>query len=60
MVEPAASLPYVATQFGARVVEINPIETPLSPFANHVLRGPSGVVLPDLLLAAFGRQLEGN
>jgi len=58
LVEPAASLPYVAIQFGAQVVEINPIETLLSPSANYVLRGPSGIVLPELLLAAFGRQLD--
>ena len=56
LVEPAASLPYVATQYGAQVVEINPNETPLSPVAHHILRGPSGTVLPELLLAAFGNQ----
>ena len=57
LVEPAASLPYVAAQFGARVVEINPDETPLSQFAHHLLRGTSGIVLPELLRAAFGKQL---
>ncbi len=48
-VEPAASLPYLAIESGATVIEINPNETPLSPYANFVLRGPGGVVLPSLV-----------
>jgi len=52
-VYPAAALPDAALSRGARVVEINPNETPLSARANDVLRGPSGVVLPALVAAAF-------
>ena len=52
-VYPAAALPEAALARGARVVEVNPNETPLSAYANDVLRGPSGVVLPALVAAAF-------
>jgi len=53
LVYPAAGLPYEAVQAGAVVVEINPHETPLSPYAAYALRGPAGEVLPKLLREAF-------
>ncbi|MFO1414646.1 MAG: NAD-dependent deacylase [Burkholderiales bacterium] len=53
-VYPAAALPDHARRHGARVVEINPSDTPLSALAHDTLRGPSGVVLPALVAAAFG------
>lgn len=46
LVQPAASLPLVAQQHGARLVEINPEETPLSMYADEILRGPAGELLP--------------
>jgi NAD-dependent deacetylase len=46
LVQPAASLPLVALRNGARVVEVNPAETPLSPRAHEVLRGPAAEMLP--------------
>ena len=46
VVQPAASLPLVALRNGARLIEINPAETPLSAFAHEVLRGPAAEVLP--------------
>ena len=46
LVQPAASLPLVALRHGARLVEINPAETPLSPRAHEILRGPAAEVLP--------------
>ena len=52
-VYPANALPDAALRRGARVVEVNPNETPLSAYADDVLRGPSGVVLPALVAAAF-------
>jgi NAD-dependent deacetylase len=52
-VYPAAALPNHAKARGARVVEINPTATPLSDLADDRLRGPSGVVLPALLAAAW-------
>jgi NAD-dependent deacetylase len=45
-VQPAASLPLVALRHGARLVEVNPTETPLSPHAHEILRGPAAKVLP--------------
>ena len=49
LVYPAAGLPLEALQNGATVVEINPSETPLTPHADHALRGLAGDVLPRLV-----------
>ena len=49
VVEPAASLPFVALRQGATVIEVNPDETPLSDRAAFVLRGASGEVMPLLM-----------
>jgi NAD-dependent deacetylase len=46
VVHPAASLPLVALQNGAHLVEVNPAETPLSPHAHEILHGPAAEVLP--------------
>jgi NAD-dependent deacetylase len=46
VVQPAASLPLVALRNEARLVEINPAETPLSAHAHQVLRAPAAEVLP--------------
>lgn len=54
VVYPAAELPFRAARHGALVVEINPVETPLSPSADIVLRHPSGVALPAILAALDG------
>ncbi len=53
VVEPAASLPLIALQHRATVVEINPESTPLTPQATYVLTGPSGAVLPELVSAVW-------
>jgi len=52
LVHPAASLPLVAKQAGALVIEVNMEETPLSSMADVTLLGPSAVRLPELLQAA--------
>lgn len=52
MVHPAASLPVIALERGIPVVEVNPEETELTHLADHVLRGPSGEVLPAMAEAA--------
>jgi NAD-dependent deacetylase len=52
VVYPAAMLPEIGLRSGATVVEINPDETPLTASATFFLRGPSGVILPELLRAA--------
>jgi NAD-dependent deacetylase len=46
LVHPAASLPLAALESGARLVEINPDSTPLTPLAHLSLRGKAGEVLP--------------
>ena len=49
MVAPASYLPVVAKKTGGFIVEINPEQTPLSEgFADRVLRGAAGEVLPEL------------
>lgn len=52
VVYPAASLPLVARQTGAYLVEINPETTPLTERADEFLQGQAGEVLPVLLDAA--------
>jgi NAD-dependent deacetylase len=47
VVHPAASLPIVALQNGAQLIEVNPAETPLSLYAHEVLRGPAAKLLPE-------------
>jgi NAD-dependent deacetylase len=49
LVHPAASLPEVAGEQGALVVEVNPELTPLSGLVDVRLAGPSAVILPRIL-----------
>lgn len=49
LVQPAASFAFRARHRGARVVEVNPQETPITEVADVSLRGPSGEELPALL-----------
>ena len=46
LVQPAASLPYIALESGIKVVEINPVRTPISDQVDVFIEGPSGGVLP--------------
>lgn len=55
LVQPAASLPLLAKQNGAAIVEVNLEETPLTPLVDHFLEGKAGEVLPELVRAAFSR-----
>jgi NAD-dependent deacetylase len=48
VVYPVAALPAMARRAGARVVEVNVEDTPLTHEADFVLRGPSGSILPAL------------
>jgi NAD-dependent deacetylase len=48
LVEPSASLPFIALENGATVIEINPQATPLTSKANHSICGNAGDVLPIL------------
>jgi NAD-dependent deacetylase len=49
VVEPAASLPYIAKANGGRVVEVNVARGGITPIADVFLEGPSGEVLPRLV-----------
>jgi NAD-dependent protein deacetylase/lipoamidase len=49
VVYPAASLPMIAKHQGAFLVEVNPEPTALTDSADEFLRGPAGVILPELL-----------
>jgi NAD-dependent deacetylase len=51
VVQPAASLPMIAKQCGATLVEINPERTPLTSMADFYFPEPSGECLPRLLAA---------
>ncbi len=55
VVYPAASLPEVAKDAGAFVVEVNPQVTPLSRRADVSLRGKAGDILPRLVEVVAGK-----
>lgn len=54
LVYPAAGLPMSAEIAGATVIEINPELTDISRIAHISLRGPSGLILPQLVEALHG------
>ena len=53
LVQPAAGIPLLAKQTGAKVVQINPMSTYLDDGCTWSFRGAAGVVMPNLLQAAF-------
>jgi len=53
LVYPAASLPFLALEAGAFVIEVNPAPTPLSSQVQECLCGQAGKILPALIDAAF-------
>jgi NAD-dependent deacetylase len=55
VVEPAASLPLLARQSGALLVEINPNPTPLSPQADICLRTAASAALGRIMQAVAAR-----
>ena len=57
VVQPAATLPLIAKQNGAVLVEINPQPTPLSDYADLTLRQPAAKALPQLW-ETWQRQLD--
>jgi NAD-dependent deacetylase len=54
VVYPAAGLIDLALRNGARVLEVNPQQTPHSDTADWSIRGKCGEVLPQLMQAALG------
>jgi len=51
LVTPAATLPGIAQQHGAKIIEINPDDTPITAIADVKLNGASGEILPALVEA---------
>jgi len=49
LVNPAASLPYMAIEAGALLVEVNPDHPPLTIYADYQLTSPAGEILPELV-----------
>jgi NAD-dependent deacetylase len=60
VVEPAASLPFMALKHGAAVVIVNPETRPSPGPTLYGLSGPAGIVLPALLRTAWGDRLVGE
>jgi len=58
VVYPAAYLPYVAKSRGAKVVEVNVEETPLSHIADVSIRAPAGEVMSRVVERVLGYALE--
>ena len=53
VIYPAAVLPFEAAERGATVIQINPATTELDPVATFNLQGPAGVVMGELVTAAW-------
>jgi NAD-dependent deacetylase len=60
IVYPAASLPLVAKESGAYIVEINAETTPLSDIAHELLIGRAGEILPRLVEGLRERRTDKN
>lgn len=51
VVRPAADIPALARQHGAKIIEFNPVESAITPLADLWLAAPSGETLPRVLAA---------
>jgi NAD-dependent deacetylase len=49
VVYPAAGFPVDAKMSGARLIELNPNETPLTSLSDIIVRAPAGASLPPLV-----------
>lgn len=49
IVYPVAEFPALARRAGARIIEVNPEKTPITPLADEFLKGQAGEVLPVLV-----------
>ncbi len=54
VIQPAASLPVLAKEGGALIVEVNPNETPFSEFADYSIRTGASAFFPALCAALAG------
>jgi NAD-dependent deacetylase len=59
VVQPAATLPLIAKENGAALVEINPQSTPISDYADLSLRQPAAQAMPQLW-ETWQEQMEGK
>ena len=59
VVQPAASLPFLARKSGARVIDVNPDYNTISEIASVWLGGPAGEVLPQVVAAIRALRTEG-
>jgi len=57
-VYPAAALPHEVLDHGGTLIEVNPYESELSPYASVVLRATSGSALPALVAAVRALRSE--
>jgi len=58
-VQPAAMMPLLAKEAGARVIEINPAPTPLTGrVSDYLIQGGAGTVLDDILVGV--EELRGS
>jgi NAD-dependent deacetylase len=60
LVQPAASLTGIASAAGATTIQINPNATDADGVVAHTLRGPAGVVLPQLLAEAWPNHTQSK
>ena len=51
MVSPASELPRIAKQSGAKIIEVNPDNSMITPLADIKLDGASGEMLPEVIEA---------
>ena len=59
-VNPAAQFPLLARERGARIIEVNPVPTQLTPAAHVVVSGPAGEVMPSLAHAIRKRAIRSR
>ena len=60
VVQPAASMPLLALRGGAKIVEVNPTRSAITPLADLWLEGPSGEVLPQVIAAMRRERGQGT
>jgi NAD-dependent deacetylase len=60
LIQPAASLPLYALEHGAALVEINPVETPLSPHADQSIRAEASTSLVTLVSQLRSLRRDNN
>lgn len=53
VVAPASQMPYQAKYAGAKIIEVNPVESEITPAADAWLAAPAGEALPQLVEMAY-------